>query len=221
MIMILSTLRYIWKYHWIVQLLVIIVLSYLLRREMSKTEDYKDIYEISRKEIQIWRDEAGKTRARAEIAEIDAANAKLVLESNLKETIRKEVGNLKRNLISYSSVKSSTMGSFQTGSIDTIYLMDQPKEVRPIPAKKFKINQPDLRFEGLYIPNLDTLMANYQVIHNFDIFYYYRKPGKKPFNLFRRKRAVAEIKFDNPGSQADSLYTIVLERRKSLLRKIF
>ena len=55
---------------------------------MSKTEDYKDIYEISRKEIQIWRDESGKNRARAQIAEIDAANAKLVLESNLKETIR-------------------------------------------------------------------------------------------------------------------------------------
>jgi hypothetical protein len=197
------------------------MLSYFLRREMSKTEDYKDVYEISRKEIQIWRDEAGKTRARAEIAEIDAASAKLVLESNLKETIRKEVGNLKRNLISYSSVRSSTGGTFQTGSIDTVYLMDQPQTVRPIPAKKFEINQPDLKFQGLYIPDLDTLMADYQVTHNFDIFYYYRKPGKKPFNLFRRKQAVAEIKFDNPGSQADSLYTIVLERKKSLISKIF
>ncbi|MEO1050203.1 hypothetical protein FNH22_26645 [Fulvivirga sp. M361] len=221
MIMILTTLRYVWKYYWIVQLLVIIILSYLLRREMSKTEDYKDIYEISRKEIQIWRDESGKNRARAQIAEIDAANAKLVLESNLKETIRKEVGNLKRNLISYSSVRSSTAGTFQTGSIDTVYLMEQPKAMIPIPAKKFLIDKPDLKFQGLYVPDLDTLMANYQVIHNFDIFYYYRRPGKKPFNLLRRKRAVAEIKFDNPGSKADSLYTIVLDRKKSLIGKIF
>ncbi|MEM8863332.1 MAG: hypothetical protein AAGD96_33900, partial [Chloroflexota bacterium] len=119
---------------------------------MSKTEDYKDIYEISRKEIQIWRDESGKNRARAQIAEIDAANAKLVLESNLKETIRKEVGNLKRNLISYSSVRSSTAGTFQTGSIDTVYLMEQPKAMIPIPAKKFLIDKPDLKFQGLYVP---------------------------------------------------------------------
>ena len=221
MIMILTTLRYVWKYYWIVQLLVIILLSYLLRKEMSKTEDYKNIYEISRKEIQIWRDDAGKNRARAEIAEIDAANAKLVLESNLKETIRKEVGNLKRNLISYSSVRSSTAGTFQTGSVDTVYLMEKPKAMIPIPAKKFRIDQPDLKFQGLYVPDLDTLMANYQVIHNFDIFYYYKRPGKKPFNLFRRKRAVAEIRFDNPGSQADSLHTIVLARKKSLIGKIF
>lgn len=221
MITILTILRFVWKYYWIVQLLVIITLSYFLKREMSKANDYREVYEASRNEILIWKDEAGKNRARANIAEIDAANAKLVLESNLKETIRREVGNLKRNLISYSSVRSSTQGAFQTGTRDTVYLKEKTKAKIPIPAKKFNINQPDLKFQGLYVPDLDTLMANYQVIHNFDIFYYYRRPGKKPFNLLRRKRAVAEIRFDNPGSHADSLHTIVLDRKKSFIGKIF
>lgn len=31
----------------------------------------------------------------------------------------------------------------------------------------------------------------------------------------------AEIKFDNPNTQGDSLYSIVLERRKGLFKKLF
>ena len=165
-----------------------------------------------------WKDEAGKNRARAEIAELDARNVKHVLEADLKEAIQKEVGNLRRNLISYSSVAASTQGSVAGGTIDTVYVLNnQPA----LPAKAITILEPDLSLKGVYIPSLDTLMAEYHIIHNFDIFYYYRKPGKKPFNLFRRKQAVAEIKFDNPGSQADSLFTMVLERKKSFLSKLF
>ncbi|MEM9388820.1 MAG: hypothetical protein AAGA02_00015 [Bacteroidota bacterium] len=216
--MILTTLRFVWKYYWIVQLLVIITLSYLLKREMSKADDYQEVYELSRKEIQIWRDEAGKNRARADIAEIDAANTKLVLESNLKETIRKEVGNLRKNLISYSSIQASTAGSISGGTVDTVYVLEN----KPVlPAKTISIRESDLNFKGIFIPSLDTLMAEYQVRHNFDIYYYYRRPGKKPFNFLRRKQAVAEIKFDNPGSQADSLFTIVLKRKNSFLGRLF
>lgn len=209
------------KYYWIAQAVIIVVLFFFLKREKQKTADFKEIYSLKQKEIEIWKDDAGKNRMRADIAVIDAANAKLVLESNLKETIRKEVGNLKRNLISYSSVRSSTAGRFQTNSVDTLYVIDEQKPLNPIPAKKFTINQPDLKFNGLYIPSLDTLMADYKIIHNFEIFHYYKRPGKPPFNLFRRKQAVAEIKFDNPDSQGDSLYSVVLERKKGLLKRIF
>lgn len=218
MITILTALRFIWKYYWVVQLLVIISLSYLLRKEMSKARDYQEVYDISRKEIQVWRDEAGKNRTRADIAEIDASNAKLVLESNLKETIRKEVGNLRKNLISYSNVMASTTGFISGGTVDTVYVLES---AATLPAKTISIQEPDLDFKGIFIPSLDTLMAEYQVRHNFDIYYYYRKPGRRPFNFFRRKQAVAEIKFDNPGSKADSLFTIVLERKRSFLGKLF
>ncbi|GAB4235499.1 MAG: hypothetical protein Tsb0034_09650 [Ekhidna sp.] len=218
MMMILTTLRFVWKYWWIVQLLVIISLSYLLRQEMSKADDYKEVYELSRKEIQIWRDEAGKNRSRADIAEIDAANAKLVFESNLKETIRREVGNIRKNLISYSTVLASTSGEISGATVDTVYVLENNPN---LPAKTITISKSDLDFKGIFIPSLDTLMAEYQVRHNFDIYYYYRRPGKKPFNFLRRKKAVAEIRFDNPGSKADSLFTIVLERKKSFLRRLF
>jgi hypothetical protein len=218
---IITIFNFIKKYYWIAQAVVIVVLFFLFNKEKQKTDDYQEIYQLKQREVEIWRDDAGKNRIRAEIAEIDAANAKLVLESNLKETIRKEVGNLKKNLISYSSVRSSTSGIFQTGSVDTIYLKESTKALQPIPAKKFILNNPDLKFKGLYVPSLDTLFAEYNVIHNFEVFHYYKRPGKRPFNLFRRKQAVAEIKFDNPNSQGDSLYSVVLERKKGLLRRIF
>ena len=199
------------RYFPLVVLVTATVLFYLLRKEKQKVNDFKKVYRIQQKEIRIWKDEAGRNRTRAEIAQISAANARLILKEDLKRTIEREVGNLRRNLISYSRIKASTSGSFQTGSIDTIYKFN---EIEPLPAKKFILDKPDLKFNGLYIPTLDTLIADYRVIHNFDIFYYYRRPGKAPFNIFRRKRAIAEIKFDNPGSKADSLFTLVLERRK-------
>ena len=200
-------------------LLIVTIASlfYSLDKEKRKVDDFKEACRIQEKEIRIWRDEAGKNRTRAEIAEISAANARLVLKADLKRTIQREVGNLKRNLISYSSVKSSTSGSFQTGSRDTVYKFNK---LEPLPAKKFILDKPDLKFNGLFIPALDTLMVDYRVIHNFDIFYYYKRPGKAPFNIFRRKQAIAEIKFDNPGSKADSLFTLVLKRKKVFWRRI-
>ncbi|GAA5030841.1 hypothetical protein GCM10011506_21950 [Marivirga lumbricoides] len=217
----LTIFNFIKKYYWILQAIIIIVLFFFLRKEKQKTEDFKEIYSLKQREIEIWRDDAGRNRIRAEIAEIDAANAKLVLEADLKETIRKEVGNLKRNLISYSSVRSSTSGTFQTGSIDTVYLVQSQISLSPVPAKKFILDNPDLKFKALYVPSLDTLFADYKIIHNFEVFHYYKRPGKPPFNLFRRKQAVAEIKFDNPNTQGDSLYSVVLERKKGLLKRIF
>jgi len=218
---ILAIFNFIRKYYWIVQAVVIVVLFLLLRKEKQKADDYQEIYRLKQKEVEIWRDHAGKNRIRAEIAEIDAVNAKLILETDLKEAIRKEVGNLKRNLISYSSVRSSTSGTFQTGSVDTIYLKESTKALQSVPAKRFTLDNPDLKFKGLYVPSLDTLFAEYKVIHNFEIFHYYKRPGKPPFNLFRKKHAVAEIKFDNPNSQGDSLYSVILERKKGLLRRLF
>lgn len=218
MIRVISAFRSLWKYYWIVQLVVIAALSLLLKRETSKAKDFQSIYQTSQQEIVRWKDEAGKNRARAEIAELDARNVKHVLETDLRKAIEQEVGNLKRNLISYSSVAASTIGSVSGSTTDTVYVLkDQPT----LPAKTISIKQPDLSFQGIYVPSHDTLMVTYQVRHNFDIFYYYRRPGKKPFNLFRRKQAVAEIKFDNPGSQADSLFTMVLERRRSFLGRLY
>lgn len=216
--MTLTILRTLWKYYWVIQLLVIITLVYFLRKEKSKANDYESVYQASQQEIRIWRDEAGKNRSRAEIAEIDAANAKLVLESELKETIRKEVGNLRKNLISYSQVSATTTGAISGSFTDTLFVMNEMPE---IPAKTISIQEPNLDFRAVYVPSLDTLMASYQVKHNFEVFYYYRRPGKKPFNFLRRKQAVAEIKFDNPGSQADSLFTIVMKRKKSFFGRLF
>ena len=205
------------KYYPLLLMIAVGMLWYLLRNEKQKVNDFKEVYRAQEKEIRIWRDEAGKNRARAEIAEISAVNARLVLKEDLKRTIEREVGNLRKNLISYSTVKASTSGSIQTSTRDTIYRINGPQ---PLKAKRFVLNKPDLKFKGIFLPTLDTLIADYLVIHNFDIFYYYKRPGKAPFNLFKRKRAIAEIRFENPGSRADSLFTLVLKRKKGFLKRI-
>ena len=176
------------------------------------------MYRVQQQQTQTWRDAAGKHRARAEAAEIKAENVRLVLGQELRQTLEKEIGNLRKNLISYSSVAASTSGRITTGSTDTVYVVN---EIETLPARKFSIQNSDLSFNGVYVPQLDTLIADYRIHHNFRITYYYRRPGKAPFNIFRRKRAVAEIKFENEGSQADSLFTMVLERRKGLLKRLF
>ncbi|PTB97986.1 hypothetical protein C9994_00045 [Marivirga lumbricoides] len=190
----------------------------MFRREKTKAEDFKEAYEVSFQEMQQWKDKAGKNRLRVLIAEVDATNAKMALAKKLQENIKKEVGNIRKNLISYSSVKASTSDSLKLALTDTVYLKTDQSF---LPAKKFLISDNYLHLEGVYLPSDDTLLATYRISHNFDITYYYRKPGRKPFNLFKRKQAVAEIKFDNPQSQADSLYTLILERRPSLLCRLF
>ncbi|WP_108802169.1 hypothetical protein [Aquimarina sp. Aq107] len=214
----LNIIKTIWRLLPIALLIVLGILFFQWKRERQKVTDFAAIQHAQFQEIEKWKDAAGKNRARAEIAEINAKNAKLVMNEELRQLLKKEVGNLKRNLISYSAVKSSTKGEFKTKGKDTMYAVNK---LQSLPAKQFGIHNPDLDFEGLYVPNLDTLMANYKITHNFDIFYYYKKPGKSPWNLFRRKRAVAEIKFHNHGSQADSLFTVVLERKKGLLKRLF
>lgn len=213
----LDIIKTIWKLLPIALLILLGILFFSWRKERQKVSDFKDIQNAQFQEIEIWKDKDGKSRARAEIAEINASNAKLVLNKELQQMLKKEVGNLKRNLISYSAVKSSTHGEFKAKGKDTVYMVN---EIESLPAKQFGIHNPDLDFEGIYVPELDTLMANYKITHNFDIYYYYKKPGKGPWNLFRRKRAVAEIKFHNYGSQADSLFTVVLERKKSFFSRI-
>ncbi|WP_299187593.1 hypothetical protein [uncultured Aquimarina sp.] len=214
----LNIIKTIWNLLPIALVILLGILFFQWKRERQKVTDFKEIQNAQFQEIEQWKDKEGKSRARAEIAEINARNAKLVMNEELRQTLKKEVGNLRRNLISYSAVKSSTEGNFKAKGKDTVYVVN---ELKSLPAKQFRIHNPDLDFEGVYVPELDTLMANYKITHNFDIFYYYKKPGKSPWNLFRKKRAVAEIKFHNHGSQADSLFTVVLERKKGLFKRLF
>ena len=211
-------LKTIWKLLPVALLILLGILFFQWTRERQKINDFKDVQKAQFQEIEKWKDAAGNNRTRAEIAEIDARDAKLVLSEELQEILKKEVGNLKRHLISYAAVKASTAGNFKVKGNDTLYVVNSLKS---LPAKHFEINNQDLKFKGVYVPELDTLMVNYRVTHNFDIFYYYKKPGKAPWNLFRRKRAVAEIKFYNHGSHADSLFTIIMERKRGLLKNLF
>lgn len=214
----LTTFNALRKYFWIILVIAIIILLLLLQREKQKTEDFSLLSRLNQREVEVWKDKAGKNRMRAQTAEINSKNIKLVLDSELKKTIQKEVGNLRRNLISYTSIGSNTSGTFRTSSIDTVYVLPDSSQLTSLPAKKFSLVEPDLSFNGIYIPSLDSLVADYSISHNFEVFHYYRRPGKGLFKFLRRKEAVAEIKFDNENTSGDSLYSIVLERKGWLWR---
>jgi len=213
-----KTIKTIWRLSPIALIVLLILLLFSWRNERQKVKDFKTIQKVQFQEIEKWRDQEGKSRARAEIAEINAKNAKLVMNDELRQMFKQEVGNLRRNLISYSSVKAYTKGQLNSKGEDTVFV---GTDLLSFPAKQFKINTPDLDFKAVYVSELDTLVANYKITHNFDLYYYYKKKGKSPWNLFRRKRAVAELKFHNQGSEADSLFTVVLERKKGLVKRVF
>lgn len=218
--MIVTILNLLGKYYWILLLIIIALLFYSRQSQKRLAEDYREMADLQEIEVMQWKDKAGKNRARAEMAEIKAENAKHVLNEDLKQMLKEEVGNIKRNLIGYSSIKASTEGQIHLSGRDTLVVLNnQHKE--PVKAVKYTLNSKHLTFQALVLPGLDSLIADYKVYHNFEIFYYYKRPGKSPFNIFRRKQAVAEIRFDNPGTQADSIYSIVLERKRSLLQRLF
>lgn len=217
--MIIATLKLLGKYYWILLLIIIALLFYSRQEQKNLADDYREMSDLQSVEIMQWKDKAGRHRARAEVAEIKAENAKQVLNEDLKRMLKDEVGNIKRNLISYSAVKASTEGEVRTVGRDTVILVNNDN-VGVVKAKSYTIQNSYIDFQALVLPGLDSLIANYRIYHNFDIFYYYKRPGKTPFNIFKRKKAVAEIKFDNPGTQADSLYTIVLERKRNFLQRL-
>ena len=96
------------KNNWLIWIVIIITLLICLNDQQRKLADYKDHLKIKEGQILKWKDKAGRNRSRDEILTLEAKNARKILDAQLRDSIKKEVGNLKRNLINYQSVKSST-----------------------------------------------------------------------------------------------------------------
>src|SRR4051794_19605783 len=90
-----------------------------LQSKQRKIHDLNALYKMSMGETEQWKDKEGKSRARAMAAEIDARNIKYVVDENLK-ALEKEIGSLKKNLISYSRISTVTQGEFKAPVRDTI-----------------------------------------------------------------------------------------------------
>ena len=184
------------------------------RSNMEKLRNVSSLYEAQNATVEKWRNTSGENLARAKAAELRAENLNLVLNEEL-QALKAEVGNLRRNLISYSKIQALTRGSFTAPLKDSVILQNNGEV---LDAWKFSFNDDYLKFDGL-IQN-DTLVSSYTIRNDFTYYHYYRRPGRRPFNIFRRKEVVAEIKFKNPNTVADSIYSIVLKREKSDFRKL-
>ena len=183
-------------------------------KNKEKLQNFSSLYEAQNATIEKWKNTSGENLARAKAAELAAENINIVLNEELK-ALKAEVGSLRRNLISYSKVQAYTGGSFSAPLRDSLIVLNNG-EVRE--DRKVSFSDDFLRFDGL-IQN-DTLVSSYSIRSDFTYYHYYRRPGKRPFNIFRRKEAVAEIKFKNPHTVADSIYSIVLKREKSGFRQL-
>ena len=181
---------------------------------MEKLKNVSSLYKAQNATIEKWRNTSGENLARAKAAELSAENINIVMNEELK-ALKAEVGSLRWNLISYSKIKAYTDGSFTAPLKDSL-IMQNNGEV--LEVRKFSFSDDFLRFDGL-IQN-DTLVSSYSIRNDFTYYHYYRRPGRRPFNIFRRKEAVAEIKFKNPHTVADSIYSIVLKREKSGFRRL-
>ena len=209
-----SYLNYL-KTAFLIALAVVVVLFYsTYRKNKEELKSISSLYEAQNVAIEKWKNKSGENLARAKAAEVYARNINLVLNQEL-DALKEEVGNLRRNLISYSKIQTYTAGSFTTPLRDTMIVIHNAEEVK---AKHFSFNDDYLKFKGTVLN--DTLISSYSIRNDLTYYHYYRRPGKKPFNLLRRKEAVAEIKFKNPNTAADTIYSIVLKREQSWFRKL-
>ena len=204
------------KTAFMVALAIVVVFFYITYRENNeKLESISSLYEAQNDTTEKWKNKSGENLARAKAAEVYAGNVNLVLNQEL-EALKHEVGNLRKNLLSYSKIQTSTAGNFTAPLIDTTIVTPNAEEVK---AKHFTFNDDYLKFKGTALN--DTLISCYSIRNDFTYYHYYRRPGKRPFNIFRRKEAVAEIKFKNPNTAADTIYSIILKREPSWFRKLW
>ena len=203
------------KTAFLIALALVAILFYATyRKNKEKLKSISSLYEAQNSAIEKWKNKSGENLARAKAAEVYAGNVNLVLNQEL-EALKHEIGNLRRNLLSYSKIQAFTSGRFTAPLTDTVVITPNAEEAK---AKRFSFSDDYLKFYGLILK--DTLISSYSIRNDFTYYHYYRRPGKKPFNVFRRKEAVAEIKFKNPNTAADTIYSIVLKREPGWFRKL-
>jgi hypothetical protein len=173
-----------------------------------KIHDLKLLHKTSKSQVEQWKDKAGKNHSRAIVAEINAKNLNYVLNEDLK-ALKKEIGSLKKNLISYSKISTTTEGGFKVGLKDTVVIINDYKGIE---AKVAAFKDDYIEFEQLIVQ--DSSITRYSIKNDFEYYHYYKKPGKFPFNVFKRKVAVAEIKFKNPNTKGEKIFTLILKREE-------
>ena len=204
------------KTAFLIALAVVAVLFHTTyRKNTEKLKSVSSLYKAQNAATEKWKNKSGENLARAKAAEVYAGNVNLMLNQELK-ALKHEIGNLRRNLISYSKIHAYTVGNFTAPLIDSVIVLNNSV---PLRTKKFSFSDEFLKFDGLILN--DTLISSYSIRNDFTYYHYYRRPGKKPFNIFRRKEAVAEIKFKNPNTAADTIYSIILKREQSWFRKLW
>ena len=185
----------------------IYMLSYILflKSKVDSLESYRSMYELASKENEIFKDEAGKWRNRAENAEVTLDNLKDLKELKRLSSEFEGVKKSLKNLENYISVSSTTNIEQTIKLKDSIVYKDSVAYNLP----SFTYNDQWTIVSGvidsgdvkLKVSNIDSL----EVVQYWDRKWFL---GKKKY--------FTEIKSHNPNTKIDYQKNIKVKRRRGL-----
>lgn len=185
----------------------IYMLSYILflKSKVDSLESYRSMYELASKENEIFKDEAGKWRNRAENAEVTLDNLKDLKELKRLSSEFEGVKKSLKNLENYISVSSTTNIEQTIKLKDSIVYKDSVAYNLP----SFTYNDQWTIVSGvidsgdvkLKVSNKDSL----EVVQYWDRKWFL---GKKKY--------FTEIKSHNPNTKIDYQKNIKVKRRRGL-----
>lgn len=161
----------------------------------SDVDGFEALARLKHKEAKLWRDESGRSRAKADVA---VANLDVVKQAYGNElgTIAKEITGLKKNLKNletYTVTTLITKGEINTGLSDTVLINN-------IPAKTFGYSDKWISMSAVLT---DSVSLKYRVFDSLSFVYYYERRG-----LFRKPALVVDAISHNPNSTITGIRNI-------------
>ena len=194
--------------------IVVLVLLFLgfyigyLQNKLENANSYKGMYESVYKEAEVWKDESGKWRSKAENVEVTASEL-----ANVKElqNLHKEFDGIKKslkNLENFTGVGTNTTIDKTIKLKDTtIYTVNG----KPIKASTFKYKNKWDSIDGIIVADSIQWKINHrdslEIVQFWDRSWFL---GKKKYST--------EIKSANPDTKIDYQKAIKTKRKKGLFQ---
>jgi hypothetical protein len=167
----------------------------------SDVESLNALARLQTDSAKLWRDDAGRSRARADVAVANLDAVKQVYGSELN-AVASEVKGLKRslkNLETYTVTNMVTKGEITAGLRDTTI-------VNNVPAKTFGYSDDWINMSAIIT---DSVSLKYQVRDSLSFVYYYERRG-----LFKKPALVIDAISHNPSSTITGIRNIRIQPPK-------
>lgn len=161
----------------------------------SDIESYEALAKLERDSAKLWRDDAGRSRATAEVAVANLDAVKHVYGKDIT-ALADDIKGLKknlRNLESYTVTNLVTRGEISTGLRDTTIINN-------VPSKTFGYHDEWINMSAVIT---DSVKLKYQVRDSLQFVYYYENRG-----LFKKPALVIDAISHNPNATITGIKSI-------------